>query len=67
MGLPQVKVEEVVATMLDQAINGIEKETLLNDDLARIGQKMLSHHYCEKRYIGIQPCFVVEWINRKHI
>lgn len=37
-----VQVSEVAAAMLDQTINGIEKDTLLNDDLVRIGQKALA-------------------------
>ncbi|KAK9241494.1 hypothetical protein V1506DRAFT_517969 [Lipomyces tetrasporus] len=41
IGLPKVDVHEVAATLIDQAINGIEKDTLLNDDLIRIGQKAL--------------------------
>ncbi|KAK9365087.1 hypothetical protein V1509DRAFT_643052 [Lipomyces kononenkoae] len=42
IGLPKVDVSEVAATLIDQAINGIEKDTLLNDDLIRIGQKALT-------------------------
>ncbi|KAK9259809.1 hypothetical protein V1519DRAFT_432132 [Lipomyces tetrasporus] len=42
IGLPKVDVHEVAATLIDQAINGIEKDTLLNDDLIRIGQKALA-------------------------
>ena len=41
IGLPLVGVSEIAATLLDQAINGIEKDTLLNEDLIRIGQKAL--------------------------
>jgi hypothetical protein len=39
---PKVDVKEVAATLLDQALNGFEKETLENEDLIRIGQKILS-------------------------
>ncbi|PQE25739.1 hypothetical protein CJF30_00000443 [Rutstroemia sp. NJR-2017a BBW] len=39
---PKVDVKEVAATLLDQAMNGFEKETLENEDLIRIGQKVLS-------------------------
>lgn len=42
ISLPVLDVSEVAATLLEQAINGIEKETLLNDDLVRIGQKVLA-------------------------
>jgi hypothetical protein len=42
IGLPLVGVSEIAATLLDQAINGIEKDTLLNEDLIRIGQKALA-------------------------
>lgn len=42
IGLPKVQVTEIAATLIDQAVNGIEKETLLNDDLIRIGQKALA-------------------------
>ena len=31
---------EVAATLLDQSVNGVEKETLLHEDLVRIGQKL---------------------------
>ncbi|KUL86756.1 hypothetical protein ZTR_04781 [Talaromyces verruculosus] len=33
IGLPRVELDEIAATLLDQAVNGIEKETLLNEDL----------------------------------
>lgn len=42
IGLPKVELSEIAATLLDQAVNGFEKETLLNEDLARIGQKVLA-------------------------
>lgn len=38
-GLPSVPLENVAATLVDQAVNGIGQETLSNDDLIRIGQK----------------------------
>ncbi|KAF5014761.1 hypothetical protein F66182_14144 [Fusarium sp. NRRL 66182] len=41
IALPRVELVEVAATMLDQAVNGIEKETLLNEDLVQIGRKLL--------------------------
>lgn len=36
--LSTVGLEECAAAMLDQAVNGFEKETMLNEDLKRIGQ-----------------------------
>jgi hypothetical protein len=42
IGLPKVEVSEIAATLLEQVVKGIEKETLLNDDLIRIGQKALA-------------------------
>jgi hypothetical protein len=40
--VPNVPVAEAAAAMLDQIMNGFEKEPLMNEDLARIGQKVLS-------------------------
>jgi hypothetical protein len=40
IGLPRVELDEIAATLLDQAVNGIEKETLLNEDLVRIGRSV---------------------------
>jgi len=40
--LPSVGVVEIAAAMLDQVVNGFEKDPLMNDDLVRIGQKALS-------------------------
>jgi hypothetical protein len=42
IGFPKVDVKEVAAALLDQALNGFEKDTLLNEDLISIGQKFLS-------------------------
>ena len=42
IGLPKVEVSEIAATLLDQAVNGMEKDTLLNGDLVEIGQKVLA-------------------------
>jgi len=42
IGLPTVDVSEIAAALLDQAIKGIEKDTLLNEDLIRIGQKVFA-------------------------
>ncbi|KAI0175860.1 hypothetical protein GGR52DRAFT_538479 [Hypoxylon sp. FL1284] len=41
IGLPKVHVREISATLLDQAVNGFQKDTLLNEDLVRIGQGVL--------------------------
>jgi len=42
IGLPKVDVSEIASTLLKQAVDGIEKETLLNEDLITIGQKELN-------------------------
>ncbi|ATZ48344.1 hypothetical protein BCIN_03g05690 [Botrytis cinerea B05.10] len=42
IGLPIVDVSQIAATLLEHAVNGIEKETLLNEDLVKIGNKVLS-------------------------
>ncbi|KAF7907561.1 uncharacterized protein EAF01_005147 [Botrytis porri] len=42
IGLPKVDVGQIAATLLEQAVKGIEKETLSNEDLVRIGDKVLS-------------------------
>ena len=42
IGLPRVELDEIAATLVDQAVNGIEKETLLNEDLVRIGREKLA-------------------------
>ncbi|KAK1250085.1 hypothetical protein MKX08_010088 [Trichoderma sp. CBMAI-0020] len=42
ISLPIVYLNEVVATLLNQATKGIEKETLENADIARIGQEELT-------------------------
>jgi hypothetical protein len=39
---PTISVAEVAAAMLDQAVSGIEKDTLDNGDLVRIGQRALA-------------------------
>ncbi|RDA88388.1 hypothetical protein CP532_5548 [Ophiocordyceps camponoti-leonardi (nom. inval.)] len=39
IGLPQITITDVAAALLDQAINGIDQETLDNENLTRIGQK----------------------------
>ena len=42
IGLPGIQLSEVAAALLDQAVNGFEKDTLDNGDLASIGQKALA-------------------------
>ncbi|KAI9745725.1 MAG: hypothetical protein M1818_001261 [Claussenomyces sp. TS43310] len=42
IGLPKVDVRDIAATLLEQAVKGVEKDTLLNEDLIRIGQKALA-------------------------
>lgn len=42
IGLPILDVSEIAATLLQQAVNGIEKDTLLHEDLVRIGQTALA-------------------------
>lgn len=41
IGLPKVDVSEIAATLLDQAINGFDKDTLLNEDLVSIGRRAM--------------------------
>jgi hypothetical protein len=40
--LPSIGNVEISAAMLDQVLNGFEKDPLVNDDLVRIGRKVLS-------------------------
>ncbi|KAH7320282.1 hypothetical protein B0I35DRAFT_408962 [Stachybotrys elegans] len=42
IGLPKCHVTEISATLLESCITGFEKETLLNEDLIRIGQKSMA-------------------------
>ncbi|ETI25484.1 hypothetical protein G647_02257 [Cladophialophora carrionii CBS 160.54] len=42
VSVPSITVVEIAAAMLDQVINGFEKDPLMNEDLVRIGQKALS-------------------------
>jgi hypothetical protein len=41
--LPCTPLGLVAAALLDQAIRGFEKDTLLHDDLVRIGKKALAN------------------------
>ncbi len=38
-GLPHIELSDIAAAMLDQIVNGFEKDTLSNADMIRIGQK----------------------------
>ncbi|KAJ7644755.1 hypothetical protein FB45DRAFT_987977 [Roridomyces roridus] len=40
-GIPTIERVDFVAAMLNQVKNGFEKDTLMNDDLVRIGQKVV--------------------------
>ncbi|GAW14980.1 hypothetical protein ANO14919_043880 [Xylariales sp. No.14919] len=42
LGLPKVDLQEISAALLDQVINGFDKDTLENEDLVRIGQRSLT-------------------------
>ncbi|KAI1438633.1 hypothetical protein GGR50DRAFT_691168 [Xylaria sp. CBS 124048] len=39
-GFPKINLSELCASLLDQVVNGFEKDTLTNEDLARIGSKL---------------------------
>ncbi|KAI0517485.1 hypothetical protein F5B22DRAFT_645666 [Xylaria bambusicola] len=41
-GIPKVEVKVIAATLVDQVVNGLEKDTLENKDLVRIGTKALA-------------------------
>jgi hypothetical protein len=40
-GVPHIELSDIAAAMLDQVVDGFEKDTLSNDDLVRIGQRAL--------------------------
>jgi hypothetical protein len=40
IGLPSIRVGEIAAALLDQVVDGFEKDTLRNEDLVRIGQQV---------------------------
>jgi hypothetical protein len=42
VGVPKVQVDEMAAALIKQIVSGFEKETLMNDDLARIGKALLA-------------------------
>ena len=41
VGLGKVDVSQISATLINQVVNSFEKETLVNEDLVRIGSKVL--------------------------
>ncbi|KAK3381015.1 hypothetical protein B0H63DRAFT_474761 [Podospora didyma] len=42
IGLPKIRVSHISATLIDQVINGFDQgDTLLNDDMVRLGDKIL--------------------------
>ncbi|KAM0425502.1 hypothetical protein ACHAPT_009291 [Fusarium lateritium] len=41
IGLPHIQRDEMAAALLDQAVNGFEKDTVVNQELVDIGQKAL--------------------------
>ena len=40
--VPSVSVVDISAAMLSEVLNGFEKDPLTNEDLVRIGQKVLA-------------------------
>jgi hypothetical protein len=42
--VPNVALDDVAATVLDQLIHGFEKDPLRNDDLVRIAKKASAEH-----------------------
>lgn len=42
IGLPKIQLRDMAAALLDQVVNGFEKDTLGNGDMIRIGQKALA-------------------------
>lgn len=41
-GVPSIRLSEVAAALLDQVVNGFDKDTLVNEDLVNIGQAALA-------------------------
>lgn len=41
IGLPRLENKQISAALVDQAVNGLEMETMHNEDLIRIGSKAL--------------------------
>lgn len=40
-GLPVIELQDISAALLDQVVGGFEKDTLVSDDMTRIGRKAL--------------------------
>ncbi|KAK9780018.1 putative NAD(P)-binding domain-containing protein [Seiridium cardinale] len=41
-GLPNIELHDIAAALLNQVVDGFEKDTLSNDDMSLLGQKVLS-------------------------
>ncbi|KAI5917888.1 hypothetical protein F4810DRAFT_715990 [Camillea tinctor] len=41
-GLPEIELHDIATTLLDQVVNGFEKDTLSNDDMVRIAESLRS-------------------------
>ncbi|KAK8127037.1 uncharacterized protein PG998_002796 [Apiospora kogelbergensis] len=41
-GLPNIELHDIAAALLDQAVNGFQKNTLSNDDMVNMGQRVLA-------------------------
>ncbi|OTA56651.1 hypothetical protein K449DRAFT_416342 [Hypoxylon sp. EC38] len=44
-GLPKIELRDIAAALLDQAVHGLEKYALSNDDMVRIGRSALNKQY----------------------
>ncbi|KAK3683430.1 hypothetical protein B0T22DRAFT_467900 [Podospora appendiculata] len=44
IGLPNIQVSEIAASLLHQAINGAEKDTLSNEDMVEMRQRLLAEN-----------------------
>ena len=44
IGLPSVRVDELAASEVDQAVNGLEKDVLENYDCVRVGKEALCRY-----------------------
>lgn len=40
-GLPTIELQDISAALLNQAVEGFEKDTLFSDDMTRLGQNSL--------------------------
>lgn len=39
-GLPTIEVHKLAAALLDQAVNGVRKDTMMHQDLVQLGQQI---------------------------